>query len=95
MIIIRESFIAKPGMAGKLAKMFKLAMKDMVGARVKVMTDMTGKFNQVILETELDNLAAFDQRMKDYASNQEFRDKMSSYTEMYTTGKREIFQVVE
>jgi hypothetical protein len=94
MIVIREVFIAKPGMAGKMAKMMKSVMQELPNFRGRVLTDMTGQFNKVVLETELDNLAAFEQRMKEYAQNTEFRDKMSGYTEMYTTGKRDIFQVI-
>lgn len=94
MIIIREVFIAKPGMAGKLARLFKSVFSEMPGVRAKVMTDMVGDFNQVVIETELDNLSAFEQRMKDYGQSEQIREKMSAYTEMYKTGKREILQVL-
>ena len=94
MIVVRESFIAKPSMAGKMARMMKSVFSEIPGVRVKVMTDLTGKFNKVVLETELDNLQAFEQRMQDYATNPAWRDRMSGYTEMYMTGKREIFQII-
>jgi hypothetical protein len=95
MIIVRESFIAKPGMAGKLAKMFKAVFGEMPDAgKIKIMTDLTGKFNQVVIETEMDNLSSLETRMRDYMSNSAMHDKMAGYTEMYKNGKREIYQIV-
>ena len=47
MIIVRNSFIAKPGQASKLAAQ----LKDMAAAgklpNHRVLTDMTGEFNRV------------------------------------------------
>jgi len=31
--------------------------------------------------------------MKDYGTNQQFRDKMKGYTDLYVTGSREILQI--
>ena len=50
MIVVRETFIAKPGMASKLATWFKAEMEGQRGCRV--MTDLVGSFNSVIMETE-------------------------------------------
>lgn len=92
MLIIRETLIAKPGMASKLAKLMKEAMAD---TKAKVMTDLTGVFNKVVMETEVKNLAEFERRMVDYKMNATWSEKMKGYTEMYRTGKREIFQLLE
>ncbi len=50
MVVVRNSFIAKPGQAGKLAAQ----LKDMANAgnlrNFRVMTDLTGEFNHVIME---------------------------------------------
>ena len=89
MLIIREVFIAKPGQASKLAKMFK---EYMPGS--KIMTDMAGTFNTVVAETEVESLAAFEKRMEDYKKESKTDNKMKGYTEMYMKGKREIYQVV-
>ena len=95
MIIVREVFIAKPGMASKLARLMKSVMKEVAGARTTIMTDLTGQFNKVVVATEFDNLQAFENRMKDYGQNPGLRDRMMGYTEMYLYGKREVYQVVE
>ena len=95
MIIVREVFIAKPGSASKLAKLMKEVMAEWGVAKVRVMTDMTGVFNKVVVETEMDNLTDFDKRMKEYSNRPKDKtsEKMAGYTDMYHSGKREIYQV--
>ena len=100
MLIIREIFTAKPGMAGKLAKLFKKGWGNM--PNVRIMTDMIGNYNTVVMEMQVSNLAEWEKFMEDYKSgkpgpnmSQEAAEEMSKYTEMYIEGKREIFQVLE
>ena len=94
MIIIRNCFLAKPGQASTLATKLKEAAAAAKGlTRFRVLTDLTGDFNRVILEYEADSVAAFETQMQDYATNETFRDKMKGYTELYLTGSREILQV--
>jgi hypothetical protein len=93
MIVVRNCFIAKPGHASKLAAQLKEAAASAKIAKYRVMTDLTGDFNRVILEYEADNIGGFEAMMKDYASNSAFREKMKGYTELWSTGSREILQV--
>jgi hypothetical protein len=90
MLIVRDVFRARPGMASKLAKM----MHENLGSEgFKVMTDLVGEFNSVVMETEVKNLDEFQKRWEKYISDPEFRKKMSGYTEMYLEGRREIYQL--
>jgi len=99
MLIIREVFTAKPGMAGKLARLFKKMMKNYPGTRV--MTDMVGNYNTVIMEMEVNSLAEFEKAMEDmksgkpdpYANPEITEEEMSSYKDMYLYGRREVFRV--
>jgi len=93
MIVVRNCFIAKPGNASKLAAQLKDAAASAKIPRHRVLTDLTGDFNRVVLEYEAENVGEFEARMKDYATNQTFRDKMKGYTELYITGSREILQI--
>ena len=100
MLIIREVFTAKPGQASKLAKLFKKAFASDPNARV--MTDMVGDYNTVVVETPAKSLAEFEKQMEEYKSGKpdpkmdpKVAEEMSKYTEMYMTGRREIYQVVE
>ncbi|MFB3910137.1 MAG: hypothetical protein ACE15D_17250 [Candidatus Eisenbacteria bacterium] len=98
MILVREVFIAKPGMASKLARMFK-EMIDQEGMgrgkNAKVMTDMTGTFNKVVVEMEYEDLTNFDRDMKEYMSQppKESDPSKPKHTDMYNEGKREIFRI--
>jgi len=95
MIVVRNCFVAKPGMASKLAAQMKEAAGAMSGgAKYRVLTDLTGDFNRVVLEYEGENVGEFEARMKQYASDTAFRDKMKGYTDLYVTGSREILQIV-
>jgi hypothetical protein len=95
MIIVHDIFIAKPGNASKLAKMFKEAM-SVQPEFVNVLTDMTGQFNKVIMVSKYENLAAYEKSYEDYMKNEEAMKKMSEimkgYQDMYLTGSREIYR---
>jgi hypothetical protein len=94
MIVIRNSFIAKPGQASKLAAQLKEAAAASNLGKPRILTDLTGEFNRVILEHEAESLSGFEAGMKDYANNAAFREKMKGYTELWITGSREILQIV-
>lgn len=98
MLIIRTTFIAKPGQAGKLAGMFHRSFLDK--PNVRILTDEIADFNTVQMETTVKDLGEYEQIMRDYANNRANMDpamveEMKSYTELWLTGKREVFKVVE
>ena len=94
MILIRNTFVAKPGCASKLAAQIKDAMATAQMPSFRVMTDVTGDFNQVILEHEAANMGEFEARLQEYMTNADLREKMKGYTDHWQTGKREIFQIL-
>ena len=94
MYIVRETFTAKPGMASKLAKMFSEMSKEMQGAKSRVLTDFIGPYNTVLWEVEVKELGDFEKMMKEYSEKPELGKKMAGYTEMYQSGKREVYRVV-
>ncbi len=100
MLIVREVITTKPGQASKLAKLFKKVFASDPTARV--MTDMVGNYNTVVVEMQVKSLAEFEKQMEEYKSGKpdpnmdpKVAEEMSHYTEMYLTGRREIYQVVE
>ena len=50
MIVVRNSFVAKPGLASKLAAQVKATAVAVEMPQHRVLTDLTGDFNRVILE---------------------------------------------
>src|SRR5579864_6372505 len=97
MFIIRETFIAKPGHAGEFAKMMRDEVKNMGNFKGYVLLDMVTDYNTIVIEYEIESLAEFEKSMADH--KKELAAAKSStpppYTQLYQTGKREIFKVVE
>ncbi len=93
MIVVRNCFVAKPGNASKLAAQLKEAAAAAKIPKHRVLTDLTGEFNRVVMEYEVENIGEFEGRMKDYATNEAMREKMKGYTDLYITGSREILQI--
>jgi len=94
MFIIRNTFVAKPGCAGKLAAQLKEAVAALQMPGGRILTDLTGDFNRVIMEHTAENLAEFEKRMQDVMGSQVYRDRMAGYTDLWITGSREIMRIV-
>ncbi len=95
MIVVRNCFIARPGQASKLATQLKDAAAVAKMGKARILTDLTGDFNRVILEYEADNVSGFEAMLKDYATNSAFREKMKGYTDLWVSGSREILQIMQ
>ena len=93
MIVVRNCFTAKPGSASKLAAILKEAAATAQIPKYRVLTDLTGEFNRVVMEYEAENVGEFEARMKQYATDEKFREKMKGYADLYLTGSREILQI--
>lgn len=100
MLIVREIFTAKPGQASKLAKLFRKGFPQ--DPNTHVMTDLVGEYNTVVVETRVESLADFEKQMEEYRSGKpdpkmdpKVADELSKYTELYITGRREIYRVVD
>jgi hypothetical protein len=94
MFVVRNLFVAKPGQASKLAALLKDATAFAKLPRVRILTDVTGDFNRVVMEYEAENVAEFEARMQEYATNEAFREKMKGYSDLWLTGHREILRIV-
>jgi hypothetical protein len=94
MLVVRNCFVAKPGQASKLAALLKDAATAAKMPRFRILTDLTGEFNRVVMEYEAENLSEFEERMKDYGTNEAFREKMKGYTDLFIGGSRELLQVM-
>ena len=92
MIVVRNSFIAKPGLAGKLAAQLKEMAKAGNLRNCRVLTDVTGDFNHVVMEHEVESVSAFEDLMQRYASDAQIRETAKGYTDLWITGRRELFR---
>ena len=93
MIIVRNSFTARPGQSSKLAAQ----LKEMAAAgklrNHRVLTDVTGEFNSVVMEYEVESVLEFEETFQKYTSDPQIREKAKGYTDLWITGKRELFRV--
>jgi len=94
MFVVRNTFIAKPGCASKLAAQLKEAVTAFQMPGGRVMTDVTGDFNRVIMEHTAESLEEFEKRMQETMGSPLYRERMAGYTELWLTGHREILQVM-
>ncbi len=98
MLIVREVFTAKPGQAGKFARLFQRAFANMPNTRI--LTDFIGEYNTVVMEQQVRDLAEFEQQFNAYKAGKmdidpQLAEELSHYTEMWTSGRREVYQVIE
>ena len=93
MYVVREVFTAKPGNASKLAKLFKEIFSADPRMKARVMTDAVGDYNTVVMEMEVPSFSHFEEMMKG-PEDEKIREKMKGYTDMYLTGRREIYRVM-
>jgi hypothetical protein len=94
MMIVRHSFIAKPGQASKLAVQMKEIANVGKLRNFRVLTDVTGDFNRVVMEHEVESFSEFEEVMKRYTSDPAIHEKAKGYTEHWMTGRRDLFRVV-
>ena len=96
MFLVRETFIAKPGYAGKFANMMKDEMAKWKDFKGYILLDAVTSYNKIVIEYEIEHLADFEKSMQDH--KKELADKKDDnppeYTQMYLTGKREIFKIL-
>src|SRR5258706_6192246 len=93
MLVVRNRFVAKPGCAGKLAAQLKAAVAAFEMPNARVLTDVTGDFNQVVMEFTAENLAEIEKRMLETMGSPKYRELMAGYTELWMTGSREILRI--
>lgn len=93
MIVVRNCFTAKPGQAGKLASQLKEMAKAGNLPNHRVLTDLIGEFNSVVLEYEVESAAEFEERFQGYSTNPQMQEKAKGYTDLWITGRRELLRV--
>jgi hypothetical protein len=99
MIVVRDVFQMKFGKARDVKALWSegIELGKMAGndANFRALTDLVGNSYTFVLESEYDNLASYEESMKETFSNDEWRQWYQKLTPLIESEKREIFTVVE
>jgi hypothetical protein len=95
MIVVRDVFQAKYGKGGELIKLLKEAQTIMPQAFAgRILTDASGQFFTVVTETELANLAEWEQMQKKIYSHPDFDKWFAQMQPLVESGRREFYNEV-
>lgn len=98
MIVVRTVFQASFGHGGELAAQFgdvNRAMMEELGVqrRWRVLTDLSGPFDTVVLEVEVENLAEWEQARPRLFASQSFQESMARTQGLVVSGRNELYTV--
>lgn len=94
MLVVRSTFVARPGCASKLAALLKEAVAEFQFPCARVMTDVTGDFNRVVMEHTVESLEEFERKLQETMASPFYRERMAGYTELWITGSREVLRIL-
>ena len=99
MILVRDIFQLKFGKAKDAiasAKQFKtLAEKVGHKGKVRFMTDLTGRFYTLVMETTYDSMGAYESFLKQAQGTEDFSTWYKGFVPFVESGSRELYTVVE
>jgi hypothetical protein len=99
MVLVRMVIHAQTGQAGEMARLFKEnlgMMKKMWGQEypVRILTDLSGPFDTLVLETTVDSLATWEKIRANMFASPDFAQAMENNTSMsYRSGRTEFYTI--
>lgn len=94
MILVRNSFQAKYGRGGELVALFKEIRQYQPAMTVdRILTDASGPFFTVVIETTVESLGDWEQRMVKDFSTSKFEDWFARMMPLVESGRREFYNV--
>ena len=97
MIVVRNVFHCKPGLAKDLVAKLKASGQAMKSSKLiegsRVLTDASATFWTVVFELEHTSLEQWEKSFQEYGSNPKVRKDMEGYMDLVTGGHREIWKV--
>ena len=97
MIVVRDIFQIEPDQM-KLAKEL-LKQEREIGKRLgqpiqRVLTDLTGEYYTLVMESEFSSLAEYETALKKVLADAEWQRSYPQFRKLIRGGRREIFTVV-
>jgi hypothetical protein len=96
MILVRVTFQAAYGKAGEIVEILKRDMPmDEEGGRGRILTDLSGAFDTVVLENEIESIDDYFTRLREMFAeeNANESESMRKVAEMIESGHREFFTI--
>ena len=96
MYVIRNVFKCKPGKSKALIEKFKAThdlMKKDLQLDDRILVDEVAGFWTVVVEVNVENIAEFENAMKERGSREDVQQAMAGYMDMVDSGYREVFRV--
>jgi hypothetical protein len=91
MILVRVTFQAQFGKAGELVELLKQEPPQDV--RGRLLTDLSGPFDTVVLETVVESVDAYFQQLQEMFANQEMSEAMRQSYALIASGHREFYTI--
>ena len=92
MILVRTVFQAKWGKAHELVAAFKERMRS-ADRRPRILTDLSGPFNTVVLEGEHESLAAWERFRAEMFANPQFAPGSGRIDELVESGRMAYYTI--
>jgi hypothetical protein len=98
MILVRFVFQAEFGKAGEVIEAFKQNAESTGGfveadVRVRYLTDLSGPFDTVVQEIEVESLAQWEKLREELFSNPEFQEAQQTMEIPFTSGRAEFYTI--
>ncbi|HWP84854.1 MAG TPA: hypothetical protein VNN17_06670 [Terriglobia bacterium] len=98
MIVVRDLFHIQPDQMKKAKELLgegRAILRSQGYATLRAMTDLTGEYYTLVLESEYQNLAEFESATKTVQSNARWQRFYPKLRKLILGGRREIFTLVE
>ena len=93
MIVVRDILQAKYGKGDELVALFKEAQKWPEKYGQRILTDTSGRFFTVVVETEAESLADWEKLFHAVVSRPDFGDWFNRSTPLIDVGHREFYKL--
>jgi hypothetical protein len=91
MILVRVTFQTQFGKAGEMVELLKQEPPQDV--RGRVLTDLSGAFDTVVLETVVESIDAYFRQLQAMFANAEMSEAMRASYALITSGHREFYTI--
>lgn len=98
MILVRDIFQLKFGKAKDALTLWKEGAIILKKADInvnRILTDLTGQYYTMIMESTYDSLTAFDAAMHKESGSDEWKAFYQKFVPLVESGRREIFTIVQ